>query len=102
MAQFKSAPSTIFKGDETASIKIGTWPEPIYVRASDGGMFTLALALANGWQTKKITPNSQQPTDPGFWVNNGVPTFFDGQTNKVVDLVDGTNTSVFGTNVGDT
>lgn len=50
MGQFESAPSTIFKGDETASIKIGVWPEPVYVRASDGGMFTLALAIANGWQ----------------------------------------------------
>ena len=64
-------------------------------------MFTLALALANGWQTKKITSNTKQPTEAGFWVNNGVPTFFDGQTNKVVDLVEGTKTSVFGTPLGD-
>jgi len=78
-----SAPSTIVKDGQVAHLKLGKSIEPIYVR-SDGGMFTLSLAIVTGWETYVPKWTDGQPTEPGFWVDDGVPKFFDGENNKVV------------------
>ena len=42
-----------------------------------------------------------QPEKENLWLNEGVLTFWNGEQNKIVDFNEGTNTSVFGTIVGD-
>ena len=44
---------------------------------------------------------SQQPENAGLWLNEGVLTFWNGEQNKKLDFSEGTNTSLFGTVVGD-
>jgi len=55
MTEIAAAPTAIFKGQEIAYLKLGRSVEPIYVR-QDGGMFTLSLAIADGWQTLRLGP----------------------------------------------
>ena len=47
-----------------------------------------------------ILPDTQ-PTTPGLWLDGGVLTFFDGTNNNVLDFNEGTQTSLFGTDLGD-
>lgn len=54
--------------------------------SSGGGTFTL--------------PNTQ-PATPGFWLNGGVLTFYNGTSNAVLDFNEGAQTSLFGTDLGD-
>ena len=49
----------------------------------------------------KLKLPSEQPENAGFWLNEGVLAFWDGEQNKTLDFNEGTNTSVFGTVVGD-
>ena len=44
---------------------------------------------------------STQPDIPGFWMDNGVLTFFSGTQNIPMDFNDGESLSVFGTPLGD-
>jgi len=38
-----------------------------------------------------------QPPSPGFWLDNGTLTFFDGASNRVMDFNEGVPSSRFGT-----
>ena len=37
-----------------------------------------------------------QPSQPGFWLNNGALTFYDGAANSALDFNDGPVTDTFG------
>ena len=49
----------------------------------------------------KLKLPSEQPENAGFWLNEGVLTFWNGEQNKTLDFNEGTNKSVFGSIVGD-
>ena len=51
--------------------------------------------------SSKLKMSSSQPENAGFWLNEGVLTFWNGEGNKSLDFNEGTITSVFGTVVGD-